>query len=410
MVSAQLIQNHLQDRVEDLALHRSQYKELSDEDWAFFLQQIEGYQRTVEKLPTFASQILNPQSSIPNPIWWYPPRISCEQCSSEATARYKAGLLGEKARRQEGEAKRLIDLTGGAGVDTYFLSEQFDTVDYVEQNEELCRLAQHNLPQHVSIHNCSAEHYLDSPIQGFTDSTTIFVDPSRRDKNGSKVFRLADCTPNVAELLPKMREVADTILIKLSPMLDITQALRELGDEWQVHVVAVKNEVKEILLVHNAQCTMHNVTCVDLAENWKFEFTREEETNAECTMQNAQFTNLQIEQFTNYYLYEPSPAILKAGAYKLVGARYGLEKLGVNTHLYVSVKLMKDFPGRCWRILGVQNAECTMHNEKANVLTRNYPLSAEQLKKKLHVKDGGEKYIIGTRVGEKPVVLFAERI
>jgi len=346
--------------------------------------------------------------------WWYPPRISCEQCSSEATARYKAELCDAQCTMHNG---RLVDLTGGAGVDTYFMSEGFDSVDYVEQNEELCRLAEHNLPEKVSIHNCTAEDWLNGlngeKAKRREGEVVLYIDPARRDKNGGKVFKLADCTPNVVELLPQMRKVADTIMIKLSPMLDISQALRELGDDWEVHVVAVKNEVKEVLLVHNAQCTMHNVTCVDLAEGWKFAFSREEETNAECRMHNAQCTMHNAEctmHDASYYLYEPCAAILKAGAYKLVGARYGLEKLGVNTHLYVSEKLITNFPGRCWKISGVQNAQCTMHNEKANVLTRNYPLTAEQLKKKLRVKDGGEQYIIGTRVGEKATVIFAERI
>jgi len=392
MVNPQLIQQHLQDRVEDLALHRSLYPDLSDEDWRFFLQQVEGYQRTRDKLPSLTH-------------WWFPPRISCEQCSSEATAKYKAELIS---------GHHLIDLTGGAGVDTYFLSDKFDTVDYVEQNEELCHLAQHNLPPRVSIHNCSAEHYLERlPLEGKpTEGVCIFTDPARRDKNGGKVFRLADCTPNVVELLPKMQEVADTILIKLSPMLDISQALRELGGHWDVHIVSVKNEVKEVLLLdekaRGREGEKAKITAVDVAEGWKFEFTREEETIAECRMHNAPFTNLQTNQFKNSFLYEPCAAILKAGAYKLVGTRYGLEKLGVNTHLYVSDRFITNFPGRCWKILG--EVAKGLNGEKANVLTRNYPLSAEQLKKKLHVKDGGDQFIIGTRIGDKPVVLSAERI
>jgi len=387
MVSHQLIQDHLQDRVEDLALHRSSYPDLSDEDWRFFLQQIEGYQRTADKLPTLATQ-----------GWWYPCRLSCEQCSSEATARYKAGLIS---------GHHLIDLTGGAGVDTYFLNKQFTTVDYVEQNEELCHLAAHNLPPKVTIHHCSAEHYLESPIHRFTDSTTIFVDPSRRDKNGSKVFRLSDCTPNVIELLPKMRQIADTILIKLSPMLDISQALRELEGHWDVHTVSVKNEVKEVLLCSTSpwqpSSAANKITAIDLSENWKFEFTKEEEEQA-----TNRFTDSPIHQFTNFYLYEPSSAILKAGAYKLIGVRYGLDKLGVNTHLYVSDNLVADFPGRIWRIVGEMTKGQPV--DQANVLTRNYPLSSEQLKKKLRVKDGGDQFIIGTRLGDKPILLLANRL
>jgi len=393
MVSGELIRTHLQDRVEDLALHRSLYKDLNDEEWQFFLQQIEGYQRTRDKLPSLTN-------------WLFPKRLSCEQCSSEATAKYKATLV---------RGKHMIDLTGGAGVDTFFLSKNFDTVDYVEQNEELCRLATHNLPKKVSVHNCTAEEWLSkvrsqtATLSEVRSQTTIFIDPARRDKNGEKVFKLADCTPNVVELLPQMRKVADTILIKLSPMLDITQAMRELGGDWQVHVVSVKNEVKEVLLLTPPSPLSKGdvITTVDLAEGWKFEFTREEEDNLKSDHFAVRSQTISLSE--GVYLYEPSAAILKAGAYKLIGARYGLQKLGVNTHLYVSDKLVKDFPGRVWRIQTPPSPLGKGDVVQANVLTRNYPLSAEQLKKKLRIKDGGDQYIIGTRVGEKPIVLFAER-
>ncbi|MCQ2341112.1 MAG: SAM-dependent methyltransferase [Paludibacteraceae bacterium] len=385
MVSAELIYTHRQDQVENLALHRSKYADLSDDEWRFFLQQIEGYQRTKDKLPLLAER-----------GWWYPPRLSCEQCSSEATAKYKAGLV---------KGKHLIDLTGGAGVDTYFMSEKFETADYVEQSEELCRLAEHNLPEKVTVHHTTAEDFLTRNKKQETGNknATIYIDPARRDKNGGKVFRLADCTPNVVTLLPKMREVADNILIKLSPMLDITQAEQELGDGWQVHVVAVKNEVKEVLLVNNAQGTRYHVTCVDLAEGWQFEFSKDEE---EQTI--SQFANYPINQG---YIYEPSVAILKAGAYKLVGARYGLRKLDVNTHLYVSDRLVEDFPGRIFRIRPTSvlpQREEGVRGGQFNVLTRNYVMGAEELKKKLKVKDGGTQYIIGTRVSSKPILLMAE--
>ncbi|MCQ2347568.1 MAG: hypothetical protein MJZ65_00080 [Paludibacteraceae bacterium] len=412
MVSPAFIQAHLEDKVENLALCRSRYADLLDEDWRFFLQQVEGYQRTKDKLPTFAAG-----------NWWYPPRLSCEQCSSEATARYKAKLTVDNAQCT---MRHLIDLTGGAGVDTYFMSENFETVDYVEQNAELCALAQHNLPSKVTIHNTTAEEFLNRlpsadgirtvhtphSISEHSERSkryfsTIYIDPARRDKNGGKVFRLEDCTPNVVELLPRMREVADTIMIKLSPMLDITAALRSLGDGWQVHVVAVKNEVKEVLLVTPPIPLSKGdvMIATDVAEGWQFEFTREEEENTMCP-----FTNLQTDSFTNCYLYEPGAAILKAGAYKLVGARYGLSKLDVNTHLYVSDQLIDDFPGRVFK---VHNAQCTMHDVRGgqyNVLTRNYVMGAEELKKKLHVRDGGTQYIIGTRASGKPILLLADRV
>ncbi|MBQ0137415.1 MAG: hypothetical protein KBS40_05390 [Bacteroidales bacterium] len=424
MVSDELIRQHVQDRVEDLALHRSRFPELTDEDWRFFLQQIEGYQRTKDKLPLFAHSLedaaLQDGSkaaySLEGKSWWYPPRLSCEQCSSEATARYKAQLTA--SLNSKFKIQHLIDLTGGAGVDTYFMGENFEMVDYVEQNAELCALARHNLPSNVTIHNTTAENFLDSPTHQLTDSpihrfTTIYIDPARRDKNGGKVFRLEDCTPNVLGLLPRMQAVADTIMIKLSPMLDITAALRSLGDGWQVHVVAVKNEVKEVLLLSTLSAkrsTLNSICAVDLAEGWRFEFTREEEDNTTCTysVDDVQCT---MHDDKKLYLYEPSAAILKAGAYKLVGARYGLNKLDVNTHLYVSDQLINDFPGRVFRINRFTDSPIHRFPDSPtfNVLTRNYVMGAEELKKKLKVRDGGTQYIIGTRVNGKPTLLMAER-
>ena len=195
------------------------------------LQQVDGYQRTKDKLPTFA-QIED---------WWYPVRLSCEQCSSEATARYKSLLLPTLAFT-------FTDLTGGYGVDTYFMSEHATQAHYVERNEDLCKIVAHNFqttrPQ-VQIHNLDALQYL----QEMPSCDVIYLDPARRDQHGGKVFRLEDCEPNVVEILNTLRSKSKLIIIKLSPMLDITQALNSLEGIWEVHIVAVKNEVKEVLLV-----------------------------------------------------------------------------------------------------------------------------------------------------------------
>ncbi len=400
----------MQDQVADLALHRNRFAELTDEEWIFFLQQIEGYQRTKDKLPTFAS--LNSQLSTLNSPWWYPVRLSCEQCSSEATARYKARLVAGKCH--------LIDLTGGAGVDTFFMGEQMETVDYVERDAELCRLARHNLPDKVRVHNKTAEEVLlnDNDNENENENqtlntihqtldTVIYIDPARRDKNGGKVFRIEDCTPNVVELLPRMREIADTILIKFSPMLDISATLRCLDGSWQVHVVAVKNEVKEVLLLSSLNSkfiTHHSICAVDVEEGWRFEFTHQEEDNATCHLLP---TTCHLSPAT--YLYEPNAAILKAGAYKLVGVRYGLHKLDTNTHLYYSEQLVQDFPGRIFRI-AQKDISHDVRGGQYNVLTRNYVMGAEELKKKLKVRDGGNQFIIGARHNGKPIMLICDRI
>ena len=403
--------------VQDLALQRNKYKHLSDEEWRWFLQQVEGRERTADKLPTFAAI----------DDWWYPVRLSCEQCSSEATARYKASLCQSAGRS-------LLDLTGGYGVDTYFLSEHFDHTDYVEQNAELCRIAAHNfqrptptLPKgkEITVHNCTAEEFLSSPIHGGKEGgyDLIFLDPARRDSHGGKVFKLADCTPNVVELLPTLlsRLTPDgRILLKLSPMIDLTQALKELAPSgspmegergWDIHIVAVKNEVKEVLLmsrytdVSKYRDLEPTITAIDLSKKEQvFTFTREEEQATQTKMVNGTWSN-------GTWIYEPNAAILKAGAYKLVAQRFGLQKLDTNTHLYTSETLVPDFPGRVWK---VKEPTPTLPKGKeikqANVLVRNYPLTAEQLKKKLHLRDGGTAYVIGCRVAGKPTVFLAERL
>ena len=380
--------------VNDLALQRNKYKHLSDAEWHWFLQQIEGRERTADKLPTFASI----------PDWWYPVRLSCEQCSSELTARYKASLLSPLALG-EGKEERFLDLTGGYGVDTYFLSEQFSHTDYVEQNEELCRIAAHNfaLSQKskverqklsIAIHNTTAEDFLLSSPCGEAGWGLIFLDPARRDSHGSKVFRIEDCTPNVVELLPTLLAHSKRLLIKLSPMLDLTQAVTSLSQvNWNIHIVAIKNEVKEVLLLSGGT---GQITTIDLAQkDQAFVFTREEEQHCGLDIRDGKLAN---------YLYEPNAAILKAGAYKLVAQRFGLHKLDVNTHLYTSRQFIENFPGRVWRITEKQNLK------QANVLTRNYPLTPEQLKKKLHLRDGGTAFVIGCRVAGKPTLLYAERV
>ena len=227
--------------VANLALQRSKYKHLSDDEWRWFLQQVDGRERTADKLPAFAAI----------EDWWYPVRLSCEQCSSEATARYKAQICQRSGLSAD---RSLLDLTGGYGVDTLFLSEAFDRTDYVEQNDELCHIARHNFPlfdkrRSISVHNASAEDFLKTA--GKYD--LLFLDPARRDNHGGKVFRLADCTPNVVELLPELcAHLTENgrIMLKLSPLLDITQATKELSLLlWDVYVIAIKNEVKEVLLV-----------------------------------------------------------------------------------------------------------------------------------------------------------------
>ena len=384
-------------KVEELALQRKRFAHLSDEEWRWMLQQVEGRQRTHDKLPTFA-QIED---------WWYPVRLSCEQCSSEATARYKAAIIRQLGEKQD----ILIDLTGGYGVDTYFLSEQMAQAHYVERNEELCRIAQHNFQianKLIHVHNTSAEDFLaqysmvGSVSSDVKKEVVVYLDPARRDAHGGKVFRIEDCEPNIIKILPSLRAISNTILIKFSPMLDITSALQSLGNEWDVHVVALHNEVKEIIFV-TGNNRIHAVNILHEG-NDQFSFTRSEEKSALCAMADC----------ICEYIYEPNAAIIKAGAFRLVSERYQLHKLDHNTHLYTADQLIEDFPGRVWKVTAqpIKNQRdiAALGIQRAAILTRNYPLTPEELRKKFKVQESDSHFLIGARIATKPTLILAERI
>ena len=384
-------------KVEELALQRKRFAHLSDEEWRWMLQQVEGRQRTHDKLPTFA-QIED---------WWYPVRLSCEQCSSEATARYKAAIIRQLGEKQD----ILIDLTGGYGVDTYFLSEQTAQAHYVERNEVLCRIAQHNFQianKPIHVHNTSAEDFLaqysmaGSVSSDVKKEVVVYLDPARRDAHGGKVFRIEDCEPNIIKILPSLRAISSTILIKFSPMLDITSALQSLGNEWDVHVVALHNEVKEIIFV-TGNNRIHAVNILHEG-NDQFSFTRSEEKSALCAMADC----------ICEYIYEPNAAIIKAGAFRLVSERYQLHKLDHNTHLYTADQLIENFPGRVWKVIAqpIKNQRdiAALGIQRAAILTRNYPLTPEELRKKFKVQESDSHFLIGARIATKPTLILAERI
>lgn len=387
------IGEHLHDDVQQLALQRNRFPQLSDADFRFLLQQIEGRQRTKDKLPSFAL----------NPDWWYPVRLSCEQCSSEATARYKAEII--KPFIGQADAT-LIDLTAGYGVDTFFMSEHTQRAHYVERNAELCAIAQHNFAlsrPHIQVHNTTAEEFLSSlPISNSPypiSNTLIYLDPARRSQSGGKVFRIEDCEPNVIEILPFLRKCASTILIKFSPMLDISAAMQSLGSEWDIHVVALHNEVKEVLFI-TGNSTIHAVN-ISHDQTTRFTLTQAEE----------KATQNHIANTIGKYLYEPNAAIIKAGAFRLVGERYGIAKLDTNTHLYTSDTLLPDFQGRVWKVIDTHLAKPSTLDPKLkySIISRNYPLSPEQMRKKYKLQDGNDYYLIGARHQGKPTLMLCLR-
>ena len=392
-----LIQQHAHDDVQQLALQRNRFPQLSDADFRFLLQQVEGRQRTREKLPILSAL----------PDWWFPVRLSCEQCSSEATARYKAQLVGH--------CHRLIDLTAGYGIDTFHLAEGMQEAHYVERNAELCAIAEHNFSlyrPHIQVHNTTAESFLSSlpisntpspiaHIQSPISNTLIYLDPARRSQSGGKVFRIEDCEPNVIDLLPTLRKHAANIMIKFSPMLDITAALRALGTDWDTHIVAVNNEVKEVLLVTGTGM-MHAVNIRDMRTD-RFFFCPADEKQAQLTIA----TDMQ------QYIYEPNAAIIKAGAFRLISERYGVQKLDINTHLYTSNTCLSDFPGRIWEVVDAEIKEPKkqlLKDVRYSIISRNYPLTPEVIRKKYKLKDGDECYLLAARHQGKPLLISAKRI
>lgn len=386
-----LLSQHLHDDVQHLALQRNRFPQLSDADFRFFLQQVEGRQRTRDKLPTFA-EIKD---------WWFPVRLSCEQCSSEATAGYKALIYPSICHT-------LIDLTAGYGVDTFFMAEGVQEAHYVERNAELCAIAEHNFSLYrpkIQVHNTTAEDFLSSlPItnsQYPISHTLIYLDPTRRSQSGGKVFRIEDCEPNVIALLPTLRQHASHIMIKFSPMLDITAALRVLGSDWDTHIVAVNNEVKEVLFLTGTG-VMHAVN-IRATHTDHLVFSDEEEKTAPLHIATA------IQQ----YIYEPNAAIIKAGAFRLVGNRYELQKLDTNTHLYTADTLLPDFPGRVWEVIEaeVKDPKKQLDTQaKYSIISRNYPLSPEEIRKKYKLKDGDDRYLLAARHQGKPRLILARRI
>ena len=391
----------------NLAFQRKKFPHLTDEEFRFMVQQEEGRARLRDKLPTLVEQA----------DWWFPPRLACEQCSSELTATYKTALIRQHYTHspslcREGRGGSFIDLTGGYGIDSFYLSAFATEAHYVEQDPELCRIAAHNFARtrpHLQVHNTTAEEFLRTlPDANKENNVLIYLDPARRDTHGGKVFRIEDCTPNIIDLLPLLQQKSTVLMIKLSPMLDITAALRSLGEDWQVHVVAVRNEVKELLFVRHFQ--LSTLTAANYAhDHWQtLTFTLQQEQEAQVSYWNL--------QHTPRYLYEPNAAILKAAAFRFVSEHYRISKLAPNTHLYAADHLLSDFPGRMWEVIApltssmLKHLPETLQEQGASILTRNYPLSPDQLRKKLKLRDSATQTIIGVRVADKPTLFWSRRI
>ena len=437
------IRQHQDDDVRQLAFLGSKYPEV---DMPFALDQIRGRKMARVKLPRWASL----EGII------YPPHISMEQCSSESTALYKAELAARLLdlpasssgieMKAENEIE-FVDLTGGFGVDFSYIAARLGVKSmYVERQAHLCEAAKENFERlglkNAIVKNGDGIEVLHSFLPKKDDAASaddslgiiydqplsllktklglklIFIDPARRDDAGNKVVSLKDCTPDVTVLQEEMLSKADYVIIKLSPMLDWHRAISELSHVREVHIISVNNECKELLLVLSARNmgemeassadgeVKHagnlRIYCINDAQSFVCEDLDMESSSvkiAPSTLEEMQ------------YLYEPNASLMKAGCFGVLSERYDARMLSKNSHLFVSREPIAAFPGRSFRIIAVSSfnkKELKRHLSgitKANIATRNFPLSVAELRKRLKLKDGGETYIFATTLSDESHVL-----
>lgn len=357
-------------------------------DNLFVLNQLHGKQKAKNKLPYLFNN---------NEIL-YPSKVSVEQSSSEKTAIWKANLV---------EGDTLLDMTGGFGVDTFHFSKRIQEVTYLEKNEELFAIVQHNFSV-LKANNITAVN--GDSIDFLKNTTTqfdwIYLDPARRDEAGGRKIGLAGYFPNLLEISDLLFLKTKNVLVKVSPMLDIQQAIQQLGTIQKVIVLAVQNEVKELLFILKKEVKEPVIfECVDLRKDGTEPTFKSNASNASNDSDTIKYA------YPKTYLYEPNSAILKAGLFDEIGIAYQLEKLHPNTHLYTSDNLVVDFPGRifnCEAVVGFnkKNIKPYLEKQKANISTRNFPYSVAQIKKKLGVKDGGNVYLFGATLLEEQLQIL----
>ena len=378
----EFIREHAEADVRQLALRGTRDPEV---DLTFALEQIAGRQKAQAKLPSWAAT-----DGIV-----YPPHLNMEQCSSESTARYKAQLAGK--------GDKLVDLTGGFGVDFYFMSQGFSQRVYVEQNAELCQIIEHNMQ--ALRHECSVIcHTASDYLAMMSHADVIFLDPARRNEHGGRTYSIEDCSPNVLELLPQLMKKADRVILKLSPMLDWHQAVEALKHVVEVHIVSVAGECKELLLVLCKETSEPlRLVCVNGAST--FEYIPMLGTS--CShVGNVMFPSWEhlLSKEQSCWLHEPNASIMKAGCFAALEERFPVKQIGPNSHLFVSIDEISDFPGRSFLIQAVSSLnkrelkEALRGIDRANIAVRNFPLTVAELRKRLKLKEGGEVYIFATTV------------
>lgn len=381
------IKDHINDDPAELMLKAHKYPGLPMKEIVI---QIASRQRAKEKLPEWFE----------NERIVFPPKQNLEQASSEITAKFKARFLG---------GKTFIDLTGGTGIDTFYIAKNFVSSRYVEPNVELSERAEHNfsvLETDIEVINTTAEKILNKDLDKID---WIFIDPSRRDDSKNRVYALEDCVPNVVVLKDQLLNSADNLLIKASPMLDIKKTLKQFNECYKVQVVAVDNDVKELLIYlcsdfeGEAKIEAFNISKKKKEEVFEFRYSEEEDSIVEIGAPLK-------------YIYEPNSALMKSGAYNLIASRFKLKKFHTNTHLYTSNELIEEFPGKqLWikEVLKPSKKEIRkrIKSGKVNVLVRNYPMGANEIKKKFNLKDGSEEFLVFCEIeGEGLKAIWCERV
>lgn len=390
--TAAFIKAHQDDDVRRLALKTAGGGNI---DMPFALDQIAGRQTARRKLPSWAA--------IEGII--YPSHLSMEQCSGEQAARYKAAVAARLAG-----GGRLVDITGGFGVDFSFMARGFSEAVYVERQQLLCDIAEENFRvlglTTATIVNGDGTEYLK---QMDRRAAVIFVDPARRDAGGGRTFAISDCTPDVLAIMDMMLERADHVIIKLSPMLDWRKAVADIGTAArEVHIVATGNECKELLIVasRHGDGTLR-VYCANDGD--VLEFTVGPSAATATPPESGAPT---ADELKGAFLYEPNVAIMKAGCFGLLEQRYGTRQIGPGSHLFVSASPVSDFPGRRFHIEAVTSMnkrelrDAMAGIDKANITTRNFPMTVAELRKRLKKGEGGGTYIFATTLAGHDHVLI----
>lgn len=426
MTTSEFVKQFRESDPRKLALQASRYP---DVDMPYALNQIQGWQTALRKLPSWAA--------CDGVV--YPPHLNMEQCSSEATARYKQQVARRWAERIPNASRTsMTDLTGGFGVDFSFTSRCFDCATYVERNASLCEVVGANLPR-LGIRNAQVKcAEAEAVLKQTEPQTMIFLDPARRDEHGAKTVLIADCTPDVCQLLPRLMQKSQFVMLKLSPMLDWHKAIVDLdGKVREVHIVSADGECKELLLVLAPDGKPEvQVFCVDIQSRPDSEgqYPRSEfvysiggeaepqPTNSTFNIQNSKLpsaTNLtlNIEHLTlninnSTFLYEPNASVMKAGCFDEIARAYGISAISRNSHLFLSDHETDGFPGRTFAIDAVttmnkrQLRQTLSGMKQANIAVRNFPLSVAELRKRLKLNDGGDTYIFATTTSEGDHILM----